>query len=153
MGLLLVAGALCNTGCMAKVMFSETSGVVLDHGEPVVGAKIDRSYLWVWNNAKHSDSTVTDASGRFRLPELTATSLTSLFPHEPIVRQKITISHNGTSYDAWETRRRNYEVNGERPGGKKVKLRCELSAAPAEYRPIDGSDFQTYDGIAELVDE
>jgi len=47
-------------------LFSAVKGVVLDHGKPVEGATIERSYKWMWNDQVGVDKTVTDAQGRSR---------------------------------------------------------------------------------------
>lgn len=111
---------------VSKVMFSPVQGIVLQGGKPVSGAKVVREYSWAWNDAERKDEAVTDASGRFQFPLATKASLlTSIFPHEPVIHQKITIVHNGKEFLAWRFSKHNYDENGELRG-KKIDLKCDL---------------------------
>ena len=85
-----------------KCLFSAVKGVVLDHGRPVEGAIIERSYKWSWKDQSGGDNTTTDARGAFSLPVIWGHSLSaSLLPHEPLISQTILIKYGGKSYDAW----------------------------------------------------
>lgn len=118
---------------MAKyVMFSPVSGVVLLNGAPVVGAKVERSYLWRWAKQRADDSVVTDAQGRFTMPEVTGSSMSAWLPHEPFVEQGIAVYVEGKRYAVWGHNRRNYESNSEL-SGKPLRLRIELSMEPKTY--------------------
>lgn len=119
------------------VMFSAVHGVVMQKGQPVEGAVVEREYLWGWNDQKFSDTTKTDAKGEFDFPELTATSIVArLMPHEPVVRQTIQIKHDGQTYKAWAYYRRNYDSNGELHG-KPISLLCDLDATPSLKSEIE----------------
>jgi len=125
--------------CMAGkfVLFSAVTGVVLDHGKPVPGAAIMRTWNWAWKESGGSDTTYTDAGGRFSLPEVTGSSFFGRFmPHEPYVTQGIVIKHGGHEYVAWRTVKRNYEPDGEL--GRPAHLTCRLEAEPVRGGKVFG---------------
>lgn len=126
---------------MAKlVLFSAVEGTISRNGAPVAGATVTREFLWSMKRETGSDTTVTDAAGRFSLPEITRRSLMALFPHEPVVRQTITIAVDGTSYKAWVYFKRNYDDNGElrRPIRLSCRLETEPVGRPASYDEVFG---------------
>jgi hypothetical protein len=50
-------------------MFSAVKGSVRDHGQPVKGARIVRTYEWGWGGDKEErDETITNDSGEFVMP-------------------------------------------------------------------------------------
>jgi hypothetical protein len=111
---------------MKLYLFSPVTGRVIHNGVPVAGAKIERTYNWVWKNETRSDSTTTDGAGQFQLPAITRLSLWgSLVPHDPYVEQRIDILANNVKYTAFQAIRRNYEVNYELDGAP-MKLVCRL---------------------------
>lgn len=119
-------------------LFSAVKGVVLDHGKPVAGARIERSYNWGWNGRKGGDETATDAQGAFALAALWDSSLLgSLLPHEPVVEQTILIHHGGSTYKAWMFDKHNYSENGELHG-KPISLICRLEAEVAHHGDVYG---------------
>ena len=140
---LLVCVLLLTTADEANAMgkmclFSAVRGVVLDHGKPVEGARIERSYKWSWKNEGGSDQATTDAQGAFALPAIWGHSLLgSLLPHEPFVEQTILIHHAGNTYKAWMLDKRNYNENGEL-GGRPVSLVCRLEAEVVHHGKVYG---------------
>lgn len=95
-------------------LFSEVNGLVLHNGQPVVGAEIEQTCHWTFEKKDFAYRTKTDATGRFYLPAITAKqTLLSFFPHEPVIKQKILIHHQGQRYLAWNNAKRNYDNNGE----------------------------------------
>ena len=104
------------------------------------GAKVTREFLWSMKRENGSDTTVTDAAGRFTLPEISRRSLMAMFPHEAVVRQSITIAIDGNSYKAWAYFKRNYDDNGElrRPIRLKCRLETEPASRPASYGEVFG---------------
>lgn len=132
---------------MAKlVLFSAVEGTITHNGAPVAGATVSREFLWSMKRETGTDSTVTDAAGHFSLPEITRRSLMAMFPHEPVVRQTITVQVDGASYKAWVYFKRNYDDNGElrRP----IRLLCRLETEPASRPASYGEVF----GVCDLVD-
>lgn len=118
-----------------RVLFSAVQGQVLLGGQPVAGARVERSWVWKRPDDTQRDSAVTDAEGRFSLPEVAEKSFFGgLFPHEAFVRQTIVIEHGGRSHKAWMFSKRNYEANGEL-AGRPIRLRCRLEAEPSEVAP------------------
>lgn len=116
---------------MAKmVIFSAVQGRVLDNGKPVAGAQIEREFKWAWKDETGTDKTATGAGGEFSLPAIERSSfLGSLLPHEPVIRQSITIRHDGKSYEAWLHNKHSYANNAEL-GGKPIRLVCRLENPP-----------------------
>mgnify|MGYP002378442702 FL=1 len=112
---------------MAKmVLFSAVQGRVLEEGRPVSGATVEREYKWGWKDETGRDSTRTGPDGSFAMPAIERSSLLgSLLPHEPVVRQSLTIQHAGRSYEGWLYFKRNYRADGELDG-KPLKLVCRL---------------------------
>jgi len=124
---------------MSKMcLFSEVSGVVLDHGQPVAGATLERSWFWHWKDQKGGDSTQTDSQGAFRCPSVFGGSLLGSFlPHEPFVEQKILIQHGGKTYRAWVFEKGSYRENDEL-NGKPIRLVCRLEKDPVRKDNVFG---------------
>lgn len=113
-------------GGLSKVMFSEVRGVVLQNGKPVAGARVVRSYSWAWNDAKKKEEVTTGVDGRFQFPlESRVSLLTSIFPHEPVIYQRIEIGYENKEYLAWEFSKRDYDENGEL-NDTKISIEYEL---------------------------
>ena len=113
-------------GGLSKVMFSEVQGVVVKDGKPVGGVKVTREFKWAHNDDTQKDSVTTDASGKFRFPSVSRFSImTSLLPHEPVIKQKIVLDYEGKEYLVWRFFKRDYDENGEL-GGKSIKLECDV---------------------------
>jgi hypothetical protein len=128
--------AACSGDSMAqRVLFSAVQGQVLMGGQPVAGARVERSWVWKKPDDIQRDTAVTDAEGRFSLPAVLDKSLFGgLFPHEPLIKQTILVDHGGRSHKAWMHSKRNYAAEGEL-GGRPIRLRCRLEAEPAEVAP------------------
>jgi len=120
-----------------KCLFSAVTGVVLDHGKPVEGAVIERSYEWSWKNQKGGDQAATDAEGAFSLPVIWGRSLSaSLLPHEPNVRQTLLITYQGKTYDGWFFNKGDYRENDEL--GRPIRLVCRLESEPQRRGEVFG---------------
>ena len=135
--------SVCQKGlAMGKlVLFSQMQGVVTLAGAPVPGAVLEREFRWAWKRETGTETTETDAAGRFRFPAIERSSfLGFLLPHEPNVRQTVLIRHGGKSFKAWMFDKGNYRANGE--VGKPIVMTCRLDSEPAH----DGDVF----GICEL---
>jgi hypothetical protein len=141
---------------MFKVcLFSPVKGKVVQNGQPVVGAVIERSYDWAWGNKKGGDQTVTDQNGEFSLPAIYGTMiLGQVTPHEPSIMQRLSVKHCEKSYNAWASRKGNYDEFGELRassivGGLNdlpIDLLCNLDVPAKNHGGVCG-----YGGIAELV--
>jgi hypothetical protein len=130
-----LALAACTQGwAMGKmILFSAVSGKVLLDGKPVPGAKVEREFRWSWKDEIGKDSTTTGAAGEFSFAKIERSSfLGSLLPHEPVVRQSLTIQHGGKAYEAWLLNKHNYDDNGE-VEGKALRLVCRLEATPGKH--------------------
>lgn len=120
------------------VIFSAVRGQVLLNGAPVVGATVVREFDWAWKSEKGRDTALTDGQGRFAMDTITRSSfLGSLLPHEPVVRQTITIEHAGKRYMAWATYKHDYDENGELDG-KPINVTCRLDAEPQRRGEVFG---------------
>ena len=124
---------------MAKmVIFSAIKGRVLLNGKPAVGAVLVREFNWGWKDENGTDRTTTDASGAFSLPVIERSSLLgSILPHEPLVRQVITVKYDGKDYDAWAFYKHNYRENGENEG-KPIDVTCRLEAERKRHGDVMG---------------
>jgi hypothetical protein len=122
----------------SMVIFSAVSGKVLQAGQPVAGAVVEREFRWAWKEESGKDATTTDAGGEFRLPLIERNSLLgSVLPHEPMVRQTILIKHGGKTHKAWMFDKSNYDDNGELKG-KPIRLTCRLESQPARRGEVFG---------------
>jgi hypothetical protein len=119
-------------------LFSAVKGVVLDHGKPVEGATIERSYKWAWKDQTGGDNPVTYGRGEFVFTAIWGHSfLGSLLPHEPVVDETILIHHDGQTYKAWMFTRGNYTENTELDG-RAIVLGCRLEAEVTHHGQIYG---------------
>lgn len=136
---LLTTTTACEAYAMGRMcLFSAVKGVVLDHGKPVEGATIERSYKWAWKDRSGSDSATTDVQGAFSLPAIWGRSLLgSILPHEPYVRQTILIRYGGKSYEAWLFNKAGYEENDELDG-RPIALVCRLEVEPTRRGKVFG---------------
>jgi hypothetical protein len=114
---------------MAKmVIFSAVRGQVLQGGQPVAGAVIERTFKWAWNDETGTDSATTGADGEFFLPPIERRSwLGALLPHEPEIDQKIVIRHGGKTYPAWSLLKYDYVHHSELKG-RPINILCRLEA-------------------------
>lgn len=120
------------------VLFSEVNGKVLLDGKPVPGAAVEREAVWTWKKETLRDGTTANANGEFNLPAMTGSSfLGGLLPHEPVVRQTMTIKHGGRRYEAWLHVKHDYDTNGELDG-KPIRMVCRLESAPQRRGRIYG---------------
>lgn len=124
---------------MAKmVIFSAVKGRVLDGDKPVAGAVIEREFRWGWKDEIGIDKTTSGADGAFSLPVIERSSfLASFLPHEPVIRQTLTIRHDGKAYEAWLYNKHNYDDNGELDG-RPIKITCRLETPPQRRGSVYG---------------
>lgn len=119
-------------------LFSEVHGVVTHQGKPVVGAIVEQQYFWHWKSEQGQTQVNTDAEGKFRFPAIVKSSfLGSLLPHEPVIKQIILIKHEGKTYDAWLSYKRDYDNNSEL-NGKPIVMYCDLNAPVTSKGEING---------------
>lgn len=130
----------------SKVLFSPVRGVVVRDGVPVGGATVERTYRWVLKDVRGRDTVVTDPDGTFRFDAATGSGLlSSIMPHEPIIEQKIVITHDGQAFEAWVYSKRDYVENGE--AKRPLVMRCDLQTPP---RAVAIDDFRRYFGLCDL---
>jgi hypothetical protein len=156
--LLIVGGALLLStkafGMFKVCLFSPVKGIVVQKGQPVVGAVIERTWEF---GKKHSDQTVTDSKGEFTMPGVYSMNLlVKYLPAEVNIMQEINIHHSGQSWLAWCHFKSGFEefdelqiseFRGDGPGlkGKPINLYCDLDKKVVNYGGVGG-----YGGIAEL---
>jgi len=111
-------------------LYSEVSGVVTLNGKPVAGAEIVRTATWRDN--PYTDTTTTDAQGKFHLDPIFAHSILRKYvlPIEPYISQMMAIHYQGKEHLAWKVSKRGYELNDEFTDNKHHPLTCELSEEP-----------------------
>ena len=114
--------------------FSAVQGQLTWQGQPVAHATVQRSYQL--GNQTHSDTTKSDALGRFNFPEIRTRFLGALLPTEPVIPQRIQVHYRGQDWLLWKTNKRNYRQQGEL--GQEIQLHCELEAEV---------DFREYQGL------
>lgn len=111
---------------MKVCLFSEVNGVVTLEGKPVGGAELTRTALL--GGKVYTDKAVSDDTGAFHFEALFTDSSMKITSMNPLVPQKINISHNKVTKKGWLFNKNNYDVNGEI--GKKLDLLCELDGDP-----------------------
>jgi hypothetical protein len=107
-------------------LFSEVNGQVTKDGKPVAGAEVMRSVEL--NDKTYTDTTLTNAEGRYHFAERQVKSMNSILPVEPFIPQLINIKYNKQQFIGWKMNKRNYDVNGEID--KALQLSCELNDEP-----------------------
>ncbi|MGN6525693.1 MAG: DUF6795 domain-containing protein [Burkholderiaceae bacterium] len=126
------------TGFGKVVIWSAMKGRVVMDGRPVAGAVLRRDFNWGWSDESGTDSTTTDAAGGFRFPSIERRMiLGSILPHEPVIRQVMTIDYQGKSYDAWAHFKRNYDVDDENDG-RPIDVTCRLEAERHRHGQVMG---------------
>ena len=71
---------------------------------------------------------MSGANGEFSLPVIERSSLLgSLLPHEPNIRQSLTIRHAGKNHEAWLYNKHSYTNNDELEG-RPIRLVCRLES-------------------------
>ena len=120
-----------------KVIFSAISGQVLLQGQPVAGARIERSARW--DDEQATDDTASGTDGRFSLPAITRKRglLDGILASEPFIEQEILIQHGGKTAKAWVFRKRNYRDNGELDG-RPIRMTCRLDSEPQSRGKVFG---------------
>lgn len=142
LGAVLVIALLAMEMSMKACLFSATRGVVTRNGAPVANAEVSRTYNWGWLDSADSDSTRTDAQGRFSFDAVwKRTMMHGVLPLHRSVMQEIFVRVDGKEYRAWSFSKPNFDDLGE--VGRPLELNCEL-AEPDKNR-------QTHWGIAQLA--
>ena len=125
---------------MAKpmVLCSAFEGrLVHPDGRPAAGVPVRREWRWAWNDRSGTDTSVTDADGRFEFDEVVGeTFLGGMLPHEPRILQIITAG--GEENLIWRVQKPNYDRNGE-TRGRDIRVTCTLGAEPDRSGPVYGT--------------
>ena len=124
---------------MKVYIFSEVDGIVLMEGKPVAGAKVVRTADY--KDKVHTDTVVTDESGRFHFDDI---SNFSMRLSETVIYQEININYENKDYLAWKLTKRHENRYGEltdpeKPEEpiKKVNLKCELTDDPKNEQRVE----------------
>ena len=133
-------------------LFSGVEGIVLDHGKPVVGAAVERSWNLGYDESTGSDKTTTDEKGYFRFPKVTKFYiLPGILPFmQPVIAQDIFIHYRGEKIKAWRSIKWDYKINSEL--NKPILLICHIEKEPG-YTEIPGKEGDTVFGVCEFVDK
>lgn len=112
-------------------LFSEVEGTVLLDGQPVSGAEVER--ICHWKSEEKVERVLTDSSGSYSFPEITAKSfIWSFLPHEPVVFQLLRIRYQGKMHKGWVFTKHNYDPLGE-VKDRQLKFVCELNSEPTAH--------------------
>ncbi|MGI9282960.1 MAG: DUF6795 domain-containing protein [Endozoicomonas sp.] len=109
--------------------FSKVSGVILNNGEPVVGATVLRESGY---QKKVTDQTTTDEKGYFEMPAKFERTIAKYLPMEFVAGQTLTVEFEGESHSIWRSVKRSREENSESKG-KPIEVKCDLQN---EEKPI-----------------
>jgi hypothetical protein len=113
------------------ILSSALKGQVLLNNQPVVGATIQRESKWAWADETIRNEMTTGTDGKFYFEEIMRRSLLATWlPHEPTITTKLTILHQGKTYEAFVTDKHDYKRDGEF-NGKHSRLVCHLERPPA----------------------
>ncbi len=108
------------------VLSSEINGELFLNGKGLQNVSIERELKWSWTSEIFQDRTTTKDNGTFSFPKVSRRSLSgSLLPHEPGIRQTITLNYEGRKFKLWLHTKSSYEDLYEFKG-KKVILECRL---------------------------
>ncbi len=120
------------------VLFSPVEGRVLAQGAPVPGVRVEREAVFGWTRERIVDAVLTDADGRFAFDALLRRNwLARWLPHQPNVRQTLTLAHAGRTWAAWQYHKSNYRLHGECEG-RPLRLLCRLEAPQAHSGEMYG---------------
>ncbi|WP_051786560.1 carboxypeptidase-like regulatory domain-containing protein [Endozoicomonas numazuensis] len=118
--------------------FSKISGVILNNGQPVAGAKIIRETRY---EKTFSDQAVTDDNGYFEMPALFVRSIAKFLPMEFGAWQSMKIVLDGTEHKIWGATKTSKEENSESKG-KPLIVTCDLSDDEQVFQ-VSGETFFT----------
>lgn len=116
------------------VLFSAVKGRLLDHGEPVVGARIERETSWNMEKETRLEFTITDAEGRFSFPEMKGSARFGLmhrYFHIPVVLESLFLLGDSKPTMLYTYGRSTYQAL-EETGLSEIELDCDLRAQRSE---------------------
>ena len=113
----------------AKVVpWSPMRGRVLVDDVPAAGAVLAREFNWHWGNKQGGDRVVACGAGEFSFPALFGRMLLGQgVPHEPVIKQAMTIEFQGVTDKAWNDAKGSYKPNSENDG-RPIDVTCHLEA-------------------------
>lgn len=124
------------------VLCSQMHGQVLDAGQPVAGAAVERRWTWLATGDEGRQVTITGSDGRFQLPAVQRSpGIRGRLPHEPFVEQTIRVTRDGAGLDVWMLDKRNYRSGGELGPGRSAAalvVTVMLDAPLAHRGPVYG---------------
>lgn len=126
------------------VLLSEVKWVVTLNWIAIENAEIESECLWWWNNKKYNEKTTSNKDWSFLLNKTLISAWVSLFlPHEPLIKQTITVKYNEKEYIAWAFDKWDYTNNSEL--WKEIFLNIELTNETKTHK-ID--EYKNYYWIA-----
>ena len=117
------------------LLFSAVKGRVLDHGQPVVGAQIERETSWNMEDEPRREYTSTDSEGRFTFPEMRGSARFGLmhrYFHIPVVLESLFLAGDPKPTMLYTYGRSTYQAL-EETGFPEIHLSCDLKAQRTEY--------------------
>jgi Domain of unknown function (DUF6795) len=137
---------------MKIYMASEFNGVVTLEGKPLQGVKVIRT---VDDDEKiTTQTTETDAEGRFYFDAVIKHSLIKFVPIEPRYYQKVFITHEGKEFLGLDMAKGDYAENGEiwkKEGGELIDLPLNFSCELTDGFEKILMSGQYLDGICRLI--
>lgn len=118
------------------ILCSPISGILLGNGGiPAAGVTVHRKWEWAWTGATGSDSTTTDAEGRFSFGPVTGSSFTArILPHEPDIRIQVYGRHADEERLLLSVSKGNYSLGSEAikigQAGPALNIKCRLDSEP-----------------------
>ncbi len=101
-------------------LFSSVEAQVISRGAPLAGVRVIQNYSSAWFDRENTitRAVLTDADGKFVFAPIFAKNGWSSFlalwlPHEPDIRQNITIEYNNKLYEAYTASKYSYDLDAE----------------------------------------
>ena len=104
---------------------------------PVPDTRVERTWDWGWNSKKGTQTTTTDAEGRFEFPTVIGRSLTAgILVHQPQITQRVKAQGPDGAVTLFAVDKNDYRDNSER-NGKPLRVVCRIDMKPG----ISAGDF------------
>lgn len=113
------------------LLFSRVKATVVRNGEPVVGAKIERSTFWNMEKYPRLDYTYTNEHGEFEFPEIRGSAdfgwLARLF-HHPSINQRIYLWLNSVDRAILYSNSKHDYLGQSGTGVSEIKIDCDVGS-------------------------
>lgn len=114
-----------------NVYCSPVQGIIQLHGKPLSGLLVTRTLIsGGFKGRRHTDTTTTDANGKFELPEVSNRTFLrpDLLSPNPRVSQTISIDYQGRKFLFWAHQKQDFTTGSEVADGKAdIEISCDLA--------------------------